>query len=155
MPDSYFIIILEGNACMKLINLSDGSPRLDRAYRACGQRRAHRCQPIIPSAASDLKWPFNLFVRSKWTRGGGVLGASVHSDYSIVSISNGEMKHRQWCPLILACICWIPLLIRHLVWRRSLHRLRACEERGASLFCLHKIPPPSRAPSRRNGAADP
>lgn len=83
------------------MNLLDGSPRLDHAFRSCGQRRAHRCQPIILSAASDLKWPFNLFCAVQqltWTRGGGVIGASVHSDYSVESISNGEMKHRQWCP---------------------------------------------------------
>lgn len=29
---------------------------------SCGHRRAHRCQSIILSAASDLKWPFNHFV---------------------------------------------------------------------------------------------
>ncbi len=150
------------------MNLLDGSPRLDHACRSCGQRRAHRCQSIILSATSDLKWPFSLLCgqtalitvqQLKWTRG-GVIGASVHSDYSVESISNGDMKHRQWCPLILACICWISLLIRQLVWRSSLHRLRACEERGASLSSLNKIPlhpgPPAVAtelPTHSNSAA--
>lgn len=65
------------------------------------------------------------------------------SDYSVQSISNGEMKHHHSCPLILMFICWISFLLRQLVWRSSLHRLRAfnaCAKRGVSVFSLYKIP---------------
>lgn len=132
------------------MNLLDGSPRLDHAFRSCGQRRAHRCQPIILSAASDLKWPFNLFCAVQqltWTRGGGVIGASVHSDYSVESISNGEMKHRQWCPLGVHLLN-SPSYQTAGVAQQSPQVARLRRARSLALF-PSQDPPPSRASSRR------
>lgn len=145
------------------MNLLDGSPRLDHACRSCGQRRAHRCQSIILSATSDLKWPFSLFVRPDCI------------DHSPAVEMNSGWCHRrissQWL------FCW-----EHLKWwheapsvmppHSSLHLLnfpsyqtagvaqqspqvaRLRRARSLALF-PSQDPPPSRASSRGNGAADP
>lgn len=176
MPDSYSNIIYGGKCIYVvdelvgwLVRLLMDTPRLDHV--SCGHRRAHRCQSIILSAASDLKWPFNHFVRPDCIdhsptaqMNSGWCHRRI-SDYSVQSISNGEMKHHHSCPLILVFICWISFLLRQLVWRSSLHRLRAfnaCAKREVSVFSLYKIPlhpgPPVGAvatelPTHSNSAA--
>lgn len=172
MPDSYSNIIF-GGKCIYVVDELVGwlvwllmdTPRLDHV--SCGHRRAHRCQSIILSAASDLKWPLIILCgqtalitvqQLKWTRG-GVIGASV-----IILFRASQMV--KWSTINHApSSVEFHFFLRQLVWRSSLHRLRAfnaCAKRGVSVFSLYKIPlhpgPPVGAvatelPTHSNSAA--
>lgn len=143
------------------------TPRLDHV--SCGHRRAHRCQSIILSAASDLKWPFKYFV---WpdcidhsSNELGVL-SSAHQFTVIILFRASQMVKRStishapsfscasvefpflwdsWCGAAVSTGCVL---------------LTLAKSAEPQVFSLYKTPlhpgPPAVACWRRgNGAADP